>query len=142
MNLRNDEPFGLLGYPPEVLRFPKNLHKPNKPVCPLGASFEALTSHFERCSEAHGGCENCQGRVNGCMSLFETVCTLGASRKLSRRQMEPQVLEMLHKVGGYDGPPPETPRPQNFGMMTPAQGLRQIIQENTTVSRRSPVSRG
>ena len=136
MNLRNGEPMNLQGYPPGIRRFADKKQRPVQ--CPLGRTFEALTEHFERCSALHGGCENCPGRTDGCMTAFDRVCKLGAERKLSRREAEPEILDTLKRVGGYT-PLGLEPNKQPITAVMATQGIKQ---ENASVERKTPGSPG
>ena len=118
MNLRNDEPFGLVGFPPEVRRMPP---KPGYTSTnrfgrkrPLGVVFEECAELFERCSEAHNHCEDCPARSDGCMTLWDrVVCERSATGQLSCRQfpvIQKKLQELAPPMSGQPRKSPERQR--------------------------------
>lgn len=118
MNLRNDEPFGLVGYPPGIRRMPP---KPGyTPTNRFGGTvgklvaFEACAELFERCSAAHNHCEDCPARGDGCMTLWEKiVCERSATGQLSCRQfpvIQKRLEELAPPMSGQPRISPERQR--------------------------------
>lgn len=100
MDLRNGEPYGVIGYVPGIRTLPPKrenvpTNRYGRDSRGLGPTFEACAELFERCSDEHNGCEHCPFRQDGCMSLWESICFKAtAPKKAGKGKMTRGQLSM------------------------------------------------